>query len=41
MNYELGKYKNREWGIFNNTSRCWVLFGRKRDLQKRLIELNS
>lgn len=40
MNYVLDKYKNRQWAIFCNSSLCWVMFGPKKVLEKRLIELN-
>ena len=38
MNYELCKYEN-EWAIYCQESRCYVLFGGKNDLKKRLNEL--
>lgn len=40
MNYSLAKYKGR-WGVFCALTRCWVLFGAKRDLEKRVKELNQ
>ena len=40
MEYTLIKYKN-QWAIFSSTTRCYVLFGKKKDLEKRLKELNS
>ena len=40
MNYELCKYET-DWAIYCKTSRCYVLFGGKNDLRKRLTELNQ
>ena len=40
MNYQLTTYKGKS-AIYCNTSRCYVLFGRKKDLKQRLIELNK
>jgi hypothetical protein len=40
MEYTLCKYKN-QWAIFSATAKCYVLFGKKKDLEKRLKELNS
>jgi len=39
-NYTLSTYKNKP-AIFCAKSRCFVLFGKKRDLEKRLKELNA
>lgn len=40
MNYVLDKYK-KEWGIFCNKSRCWVLFGNKKQMVERINQLNN
>lgn len=40
MTYELAKYKN-QWALFDRTARCFVLFGKKRILIKRMNELNK
>ncbi len=40
MNYSISNYKNKK-AIFCNQSKCFVLFGTKKDLLKRLKELNS
>jgi hypothetical protein len=40
MNYSLGIYKGKS-AIFCNTSRCFVLFGAKKDLEKRVTSLNK
>jgi hypothetical protein len=40
MNYKVYKYK-RQFAIFCNTSRCYVLFGSLREMIKRCNELNS
>ena len=40
MNYEVCKY-NGEWAVFCKASRCYVLFGSKKELIKRCKELNQ
>jgi hypothetical protein len=40
MNYSITKYKNKN-AIFCNQSKCFVLFGAKKELLKRLNELNK
>lgn len=40
MNYSLCKYKN-QWAIFCATTRCYVIFGTKKILEKRVKELNE
>lgn len=40
MNYTLAKYKGR-WAVFCARTRCFVLFGAKRELEKRVKELNQ
>ncbi len=40
MNYTADKYKGA-WGIYCNTSRCWVMFGEKQIMEKRVKELNN
>jgi len=40
MNYSLSIYKGKN-AIFCNTSKCFVLFGKKTELKKRLQELNE
>lgn len=39
-NYEVDKYQN-EWGIWCNKSRCFVAFGKKKNLKQRVKELNN
>lgn len=39
-NYSVSKYGG-EWAIFDATSRCFVLFGSKKEMQKRCRELNN
>ena len=39
MNYEVCKY-GREWAIFDRTTRCYVLFGKKKDMVIRCKQLN-
>lgn len=41
MEYEICIYKGRQWGIFAKKSRCFVMFGPKKVLEKRLKELNK
>ena len=38
--FTLSKYNN-QWAIFDAKSRCFVLFGPKKAIEKRLIELNK
>ena len=40
MNYSIGIYKGKS-AIFCKQSNCFVMFGRKKDLEKRLMELNK
>jgi len=40
MEFILTKYKN-QWSIFSVKTRCYVLFGPKKRLIKRLNELNK
>lgn len=40
MNYELSKYK-KEWAIFCKASRSYIMFGKRKELKKRIEELNS
>lgn len=40
MNYELCKYQ-KEWAIYCKSSCCYILFGTKTELKKRLLDLNS
>lgn len=40
MNYILTTYKGKN-AIFCNTSKCYVLFGHKKDLKQRLLTLNN
>lgn len=40
MNYSLVKYKN-QWSVFCAKTRCYVLFGPKKILAKRVNELNK
>lgn len=37
--YSVCKY-GREWAVFAASSRCFVLFGTKRDMVRRCAELN-
>lgn len=39
-NYVLDKYCGR-WAVFCNTTRCWVLFGPRKVLERRVRELNE
>lgn len=39
MNYQLTKYK-KEWAIFCKQSKCYVMFGKRKELNKRVEELN-
>ena len=44
MNYVVCEYPrdgSRRYGIYCKTSRCFVLFGRKKELLKRVKELNN
>lgn len=41
MEYQVVIYKGRQWGIFAKTSRCFIMFGPKKVLLKRVIELNN
>ena len=40
MNYQLTTYKGKS-AIYCKQSRCFVLFGSKKDLQQRVKELNA
>jgi len=40
MNWELAKYQGK-WAIYCKKSACFVLFGPKKVLLKRLEELNQ
>lgn len=40
MNYELVKYKN-QWSIFCTKTKCYVVFGSKKNLILRVKELNN
>ena len=39
-NYELCIYQN-EWTIYCKTSRCYIMFGSKNELQSRINQLNK
>lgn len=38
--YQVCRY-GRQWAIFAATSRCYVLFGSKRAMERRAAELNK
>lgn len=40
MNYELSTYKGKP-AVFDKTTRCFVLFGKKKNLKTRVEELNK
>lgn len=40
MSYEVVKYK-RQWSIYCRQSKCYVMFGPKKELEKRIVELNK
>ena len=40
MNYVLDKYK-KEWAIFCKKSRCWILFGKKKQMLECINQLNN
>jgi hypothetical protein len=40
MEFQVCKYK-KEWAIFARTSRCYVLFGTKKQMEIRCRELNN
>lgn len=40
MNWIVDKYKG-SWGIYDNTSRCWVMFGKEKDMKNKVKELNN
>jgi hypothetical protein len=40
MNYSLGIYKGKS-AVYCKKSKCFVLFGAKKDLEKRVISLNK
>jgi hypothetical protein len=37
--YTVCKY-GKEWALFSATSKCYVLFGTKKEMQKRAKQLN-
>ena len=39
MQYTVCRYQN-QWAIFAAASRCYVLFGSKKQMEKRAAELN-
>jgi hypothetical protein len=44
MEYTVCEYPregSREWGIFSKTSRCWISFGKKKEMVKKAKELND
>lgn len=38
--FYLAKYKG-QWAIYSLTAKCPIVFGTKRSLEKRLIEINN
>lgn len=40
MEYRVYRYK-RQYAIFATNSRCYILFGTKREMVKRCAELNA
>jgi len=40
LNYSVSRYGN-EWAIFCGHSKCFVLFGTKKEMEKRCKELNE
>lgn len=39
--FEVVKYKGNQYGIWAKTSKNWMMFGKKADLEKRVKELNA
>lgn len=40
INYSVSKY-GRKWAIFCAATRCYVLFGTKKEMKKRCQQLNA
>lgn len=39
--FEVAKYKGNQYGIWSKSSKNWMTFGKKADLEKRVKELNA
>lgn len=39
--FEVARYNGNQYGIWSKTSKNWMTFGRKKDLEKRVKELND
>lgn len=40
-NYSVEKYSSKEWSVLDRTTNCYILFGKKKEMEKRCDELNK